>query len=900
MRILIHENNQFGTDLTRSQIIAEIPKCEVDIAYSIEEVSNLIMDKNKYDVLVIDIDFSNEYGVKLLKNIQSRNLQTVVIVLTEYSDETLLFKALKNGADDFVVKKEGYLSKLIQTILFQFTILESKLEKINQAIRVLYLQKDLENTGTTISNFNKKYAAELSIETTSDSSELIEKIIKQTDDSSKFHVVVMDFKRPGLDALELLKYIRQALKLDLPIVIVGGQGSEEEAMQFVKLGADAFLIKQEDYMFSLHSLINREYQKCLFKRQKKSIEESEWRYRLLSENAGDVIFTLNKDFKNTYVSPSVFKMFGYLPEEINNMHIIETLTPDSYEKVLQLYSEYLSNPNNFMSSLFNIGTLEVQIMNKEKNAIWCEVKYSGLMDENKNLNGVLGVIRDISDRKFAELELKKSHEEYKMFFDDDLTGDNIATVDGQLLNCNVAFLKIFGFSSKEEALQYNMAKIYHRKNEIENIIKQIKKYGKLINYEYELVRVDGRIIYAIANIIGIFDSQNMLVAIKSYIFDNTERKIAGDELVKLSQAIEQSPVAVILTDTEGNIEYTNPKFCEISGYSLLEVKGKNPRFLKSGNTSKKGYKELWDTIISGNEWNGEFLNKRKDGKLYWELATISAIKNTEGKITHYLAVKEDITNRKMLIEELIAAKEKAEESNRLKTAFLANISHEIRTPINGVCGFAELLREEIQNETHKEYIDIITKSANRLLNTVNDIVDVAKIETGQQEVYIELFDLNNLLKEVYTIHNKHSKIDVRILLEKNKTLMINSDKIKIYQIVNNLIVNSLKFTPKGTIQLGYFLNNGEVTIFVKDTGIGIEEKYHKKIFDRFVQVESGYSRKFEGTGLGLSIVKHFVDLLGGKIWLESELGKGSCFYVSLPDILEENSKTERIEQNSVL
>ena len=235
------------------------------------------------------------------------------------------------------------------------------------------------------------------------------------------------------------------------------------------------------------------------------------------------------------------------------------------------------------------------------------------------------------------------------------------------------------------------------------------------------------------------------------------------------------------------------------------------------------------------------------------------------------------------IEILKEAKLKAEESDKLKSSFLANMSHEIRTPMNGIMGFANLLLEEVEDPEHKGYLEIISKSADRLLATINDVLDISRIEAGQVVISKSVFNLNELLTELHGFFKANTtKLDLRISCGVLEAFIVNTDKVKLNQILTNLIGNAIKFTKEGYVEIGYTTGIDNFTIFVKDTGIGIPEDKLQVVFDRFVQAHSTSENEFEGTGLGLSISKLFAEILGGYLWVESKVGEGSTFFLTLP------------------
>lgn len=370
----------------------------------------------------------------------------------------------------------------------------------------------------------------------------------------------------------------------------------------------------------------------------------------------------------------------------------------------------------------------------------------------------------------------------------------------------------------------------------------------------------------------------------------TRRREAEYKLRILSKAIRNSPVCVIITDPEGNIEYVNPAFVNSTGYSFAEVMGKNMSVINSGRHDESFFRDMWKRIKQGNDWQGEILNRKKDGTLFWELVSISSVVNREGNISHFVAIKDDISNRKQMEEVMRKAKEKAEDSDRLKSAFLANMSHEIRTPMNAIVGLSGLMSDpELPVTERQNFSEIIRENSNLLLQLIDDIVDISKIEAGQINIRPAICDIKSLMADIYESYKlqiKDREDNLRFLLNRDDSperLYTFTDGQRLRQVIMNLISNALKFTEKGSVQFGCKLTEtSEILFYVKDTGIGIPKDKLELIFDRFRQVEETEARNHRGAGLGLSISKSLVELLGGSIWAESEKGKGSCFSFTIP------------------
>lgn len=365
------------------------------------------------------------------------------------------------------------------------------------------------------------------------------------------------------------------------------------------------------------------------------------------------------------------------------------------------------------------------------------------------------------------------------------------------------------------------------------------------------------------------------------------KKWADEQVRLLGRSVEQSSVSIMITDSNGVIKYVNPFLSRLTGYSAEELVGENPRILQSGLTSGDFYRIFWDIILSGKVWEGEFINKKKNGELFHERAVVSPIVNQDGEITHFVSVKEDITEKKRMMEDLMIAKNKAEESDRLKSAFINNISHEIRTPLNGILGFAHILSEMDVTELDRKYIfSNLQKSSDRLLQTVSDYLNMAKIVSGQMPVHPKNLQLALLVEEVSEYFKAMcavKKLSTELEITSGiSSLKIVSDHELISNILKIFIGNAVKFTREGTITLGIMVKDGCLKFFVRDTGIGIPSDKLGSIFEIFMQEDVSSTRGFEGSGLGLAIAKGYANLLGGTISVTSELGKGSVFYLELP------------------
>ena len=382
-----------------------------------------------------------------------------------------------------------------------------------------------------------------------------------------------------------------------------------------------------------------------------------------------------------------------------------------------------------------------------------------------------------------------------------------------------------------------------------------------------------------------------------------ERRMAEAGLRKFSLAVEQSPASIMITDTERHIEYVNEAFVRSTGFSREEALGQEPGFLNSGQTDPQSYATLAQALAAGEVWRGEFINRRKDGSEYIEAAVIAPLRQPDGRISHYVAVKEDITEEKRLAEELdhqrrhletlvrqrtaelAEAKSAAEEANRAKSTFLANMSHEIRTPLNAISGMAHLIRRNGLPPDQELRLDKLQAAGQHLLETINAVLDLSKIEAGKLTLEEIPFRLGSVFENVCSIlQDRADAKQLRLIAAPPcvESLLV-GDPTRLQQALINYTGNAIKFTQHGEVQIAcHLLENNHDNVFVRfevrDTGIGIAPEVRQRLFSAFEQADRSTTRKYGGTGLGLAITAHLARAMGGTVGVESSPGQGSTFW----------------------
>ncbi|MCX7150089.1 MAG: PAS domain S-box protein, partial [Rhodocyclales bacterium] len=553
----------------------------------------------------------------------------------------------------------------------------------------------------------------------------------------------------------------------------------------------------------------------------------------------------------------------------------------------------------------NLRDLEVGIRHLQ--AGWRKIfSYGGTLARDGDGKPLLAIvtISDITAHRQAETKIRKSEKRYRSYIE--LTRQLAwnTDADGMVVE-DIPTWRAFTGQTEAQVMGQGWTDAIHRddRESVKQAWKDAVVRQEPIEVEYRARRQDGVYRVFLDRGAPLADQSGRVLEWVGTALDITDRKAAEEQLRKLSLAIEQSPESIAITDLDARIEYVNEAFVRASGYSREELVGQNPRVLQTGKTPRAIYDALWDALTHGRIWKGEFYNKRKDGSEYIEYAIITPINLPDGRVTHYLAIKEDITEKKRIGEELDShrhhledlvtqrtqqlseARAQAEAANQAKSSFLANMSHEIRTPMNAILGLTHLMKRAGATPQQAERLEKIDGAGRHLLAIINDILDLSKIEAGRLQLESTNFHLSAVLDNVGSIISQSARDKgLRVELDRNAVpLWLRGDPTRLRQSLLNFAGNAVKFTEKGSIALRARLLEdigGELLVRfeVQDTGIGIAPEPLARLFQAFEQADASITRKYGGTGLGLAITQRLAGLMGGEVGADSTPGMGSTFW----------------------
>jgi two-component system, sensor histidine kinase and response regulator len=673
-----------------------------------------------------------------------------------------------------------------------------------------------------------------------------------------------------------------------------------------------FVAKNGDVRTGLLSarLITIDGQPCILSiardvTERRRIEQAlsiiERRFQDVAGASADWVWEIDGAQRYTYASEGVALLLGYRPEDIVGKTPADFMPPDEAARVTEVFDAMPPRGERFRDQ-------DRALRHRDGSVRHVLSSGTPIVSSSGKLIGYRGLDRDITDQRRAESALRDSETKYRLLADSATECIFWMAPSGEYRYLSPACETLTGFGAEVFMDDPDaFARIVHPEDRA-----RYRPHGQPgqqreeAEMEFRIVRRDGAIRWIGHQFRPLFDDGGAYLGRRGSNRDITERKALEGQLRKLSLAVEQSPESIVITDLNGSIEYVNDAFLQITGYAREDILGRNPRILNSGKTPTERYKSLWAALKAGQSWKGEFINRRKDGSEYIEFAIITPIREPDGRITHYVAVKEDITQKKRVGEELdryrhhlealvsertaqlADALDRAQAASVAKGTFLANMSHEIRTPLNAIIGLTSLLRRRGDlSEGQAEKLGKIAGAGEHLLAIINDILDLSRIEAGKLSLETTTFTLESMCETLSAlIAPRVQAKGLRLRFDLGSLpAEVFGDVTRLTQALLNYLGNAVKFTERGAVCLrARAIEETEhdllVRFEVEDTGIGLSEEQQARLFSPFEQSDSSTTRRYGGTGLGLAITRHLARLMGGEVGVESRPGCGSVFWLT--------------------
>jgi two-component system sensor histidine kinase/response regulator len=632
-----------------------------------------------------------------------------------------------------------------------------------------------------------------------------------------------------------------------------------------------------------------------------ALRRSELRFRQVFESSIDGILLSASDGQLLSANPAACRMLGWTEAELQALGRDDLVDPADTRVAAAL--EERARTGRFSG--------ELTFLRKDGSRMPGEVSSVEFADA-WGQKRVSVILRDVTERKRSEELVRDYAEQLALYFTaSPIVGYRLAWrgAAGQAVWVSSNITVQLGYAV-EEALAPGWWADHLHPEDRDGAFAEMARIATadLLRQQYRFARKDGQYVWISDELRVTRGADGAPSAVVGAWSDVSWRVQAEMELRKLSLAVEQSPESIVITDIAAGIEYVNETFLRVTGYTRDELIGRNPSILHSGLTPRATFDEMWAALVRGEPWKGQFVNRRKDGSDYTEFAIIAPIRQLDGRISHYLAIKDDITERKRMGEELdtyrhhleqlvdqrtvelAEARSHAEAANRAKSAFLANMSHEIRTPMNAIIGMTHLMLSAGATPEQATRLHKIAASGRHLLSLVNDILDLSKIEAGKLTVERVAFDLLKLLEETFANIGQRAEekgLEARLVPASGLPLAVRGDPLRLEQILLNLLSNAVKFTDAGEISLrvGVVSTDPAACVLrfeVVDSGIGLTPEQEARLFQAFEQADTSTTRKYGGTGLGLVICQRLVQTLGGEMGVHSVYGKGSTFWFELP------------------
>ncbi len=698
-------------------------------------------------------------------------------------------------------------------------------------------------------------------------------------ESNSFDLVFSDYSVPGFSGSEALIIARQKCP-DIPFIFISGTIGEERAVQTLLEGANDYILKERPER--LLSVVRKLAEQI---NNRKQISELKNVITAISGSINDVIYIIYRDEKKLKWLSSMKTLFGFSENsfETDNLWWEERLHPDDRQTVLSDYRSAMESQSVSFSC-------EYRFRKADDTYIFVADK----MFIERNSSGVpvriFGSISDISERKNLEKLLMWESQFYKNLLEDANIWIHVLDMKGNLIIWNKKAVEMSGYSKDELFGSGNGWDILTHGGYagLKKIFWDlIEKNESLRDYEQRIYTKDGRELLFRWSSGFVTNHKNEKVAILFLGKDITAEKAALKGLERSEKyyraLIESSSDYILVCDSSGRIKYSSVSIERKLGIKAENLIGKIIYRLFPICDYEKVESFFQNFVKQGLEYASIVIEliRPMSGQVFLEIKVYNMTKDPD--IAGIIVNARDITERKNFEKQLIAARDQAEEMNKLKSSFFSNMSHELRTPLIGIMGFAEILADYDKDKEVKRMAERILISSSRLNHTLNMILDLRKLESSEIKSYYSVTDIAGLLKRIredFTPEAEQKGLEIRLNVKEG--LLINTDQELIMKALINLVSNAVKYTNRGVVELGAVHSAGNMIIYVKDTGIGIPKENLHNIFMPFKQVSEGYGRGYEGAGLGLAITKKIAELLKGDLSVESELNQGSVFSLSIP------------------
>lgn len=880
MKILYIEDDPRDAELTKRALMKTTPVIRLETVDACAKAIARLdeQDVSDIDLVLTDMRLPDGDGLDILMHVRERNLPMAVVAITGSGDEETVVAVMRAGADDYVVKRGDYLERLPVTLETALAHYRAGVARRTAPLRVLYAEHNSADIDLTCRHLDR-HAPYIQLQAVHAAAEVLDRL--PAGKTPRHDVLLLDYRLPGMCALEIIKEVRQTRGLDIPIILVTGQGDEETALQALKLGACDYIPKHSGYLFRLSSALENAYHRAQLYREQQALRASEEKYRDLVENINDVIYTTDYEGRITYISPVITAITGYAPVELMGRRFSEFIHADDLPKIAEAFQQVLS------------GRLEPQdyrIMTNTGRYLWVRSYSKPIISDGRPI-GLRGLLSDITKRKLAE-------EDLKLFFNVALDMLCIANFEGYLIRLNAAWSKTLGWT-EEELISRPFIEFVHPEDRESTKAATVKlaEGVDVVGFDNRYRCKDGTYKWISWNSFGVVDRGLIIAA----AHDVTDRRLAEEQLRHqkefLQTMMDNIPLAVSMMDADGRYIWVNRAWERTIGWTLAEAQSVD--LLAEMYPDPQYRRSVKEFILKAEGQWKEIKVRVRNGDIR-DFQRINVFLS-DGAI---IGIGEDITERKRAeqkhhdLEHQLYQAQKMESVGRLA----GGVAHDFNNLLTIILGNGELLMEDVPvDHPHANGLKEIQEAAVRAKNLTRQLLAFGR----KQLLEIKVVDLNKVVLDFENMIRRLIGEDIVFsVLPSGLPVCVKADISQMEQILLNLAVNARDAMPDGgdlTIETRIvemddddilsqtvdILPGPYARIDVRDSGIGMDGEMLKRIFEPFFTTKG----KDKGTGLGLATVYGIVKQHGGDVRVSSVPDQGSVFTIYLPRVLDDADET---------